>query len=75
MKNEEQNIEEITTKPIITNTAIGGRVIETKKAQAIKPKNSETKTLVEALNKFQALNISALKSTDNTYFKTNKRHF
>tara|TARA_S200002703_G_C3752110_1_gene231408 strand:- start:467 stop:1072 length:606 start_codon:yes stop_codon:yes gene_type:complete len=70
MKNEEQNIESITTKPIITNTAIGGRVIEPKKAQPIKPKNSETKTLVEALNKFQALNISALKSTDNTYFKS-----
>ena len=70
MKNEEQKIETITTKPIITNTSIGGRAIETKKAQGIKPKGNETKTLVDALNKFQALNVSALKSTDNTYFKS-----
>ena len=68
MKNEEQKIETIPVKPLITSSAIGGR--EAKKAMPIKPKGTETKTLVEALNKFQALNISALKSTDNTYFKS-----
>jgi len=36
----------------------------------IKPKVLPTKTLVEALNKFQELNITALKGTDNTYFKS-----
>ena len=45
---------------------IGGRP----KKVDIKPKVEQTKTLVEALNKFQELNITALKGTHNTYFKS-----
>ena len=44
----------MTTKPII-----------------MKPKNSEiTETLTEALNKFQQLNINAVKANDNPFFKS-----
>ena len=51
-------------KKITTET---GRVAQ---PVQIKPKVLTTKTLVEALNKFQELNITALKGTHNTYFKS-----
>ena len=51
-------------KKIATQT---GRVAQ---PVQIKPKVLTTKTLVEALNKFQELNITALKGTHNTYFKS-----
>ncbi len=49
------------------------KVEEEVKAQKKEPKVQKiepSKTLVDALNRFQELNISALKSTDNTYFKS-----
>jgi len=63
----EESKKEILTQPIQTGTAIAGRVKEIK----IKPKNSElTETLTEALNKFQQLNINAVKANDNPFFKS-----
>jgi hypothetical protein len=44
-------------------------VVDQKRSD-IKSKVEQTKTLVEALNKFQELNITALKGTHNTYFKS-----
>ena len=41
-----------------------------KKEPKVQKKIEPSKTLVDALNRFQELNISALKSTDNTYFKS-----
>jgi len=49
------------------------KVEEEVKAQKKEPKVQKiepSKTLVDALNRFQELNISALKSTDNTFFKS-----
>mgnify|MGYP003132806048 CR=1 FL=1 len=34
------------------------------------PKNNAPKTLIEALNEFQKLNVKALKDSDNPYFKS-----
>lgn len=63
----EESKKEVLTQPIQTSTAIGGKVKEIK----IKPKGSEiTQTLTEALNKFQQLNINAVKANDNPFFKS-----
>tara|TARA_R110002126_G_C10462169_1_gene500428 strand:+ start:1539 stop:2105 length:567 start_codon:yes stop_codon:yes gene_type:complete len=41
-----------------------------KKEPKVQKKIEQSKTLIDALNRFQELNISALKNLDNTFFKS-----
>ena len=58
----------VLPQPIQTSSATGGKPKTVQLPKKLK--DDVTNTLVEALNKFQALNITALKGTDNTYFKS-----